>query len=403
MTLASKFGRLITHRASPPCAETIEPSEAMRAHALYGDVPLDLAASILMRHAYPSKVDEPISSLIRALCWDAFTSDFTPVQDVVCFAVTSLISNDDAAPLKVTININAREGIMERFLKRLQQRAARVQKVKYIAKRDTRAFAEQVLQVLSDVLVEKGNLVRDHASDADDRVVLRVPATKLGTKRDVLANMFLNNPFVEWQFVLDSACHRLGTHEAKLAFFVRRWARDRGMAGIRKGHLSPFTWTLLVLHFLRRQPPQHEEDTDEGAVVVDWFAEFISFCSKRFLSTQERISVSADLYACGDAAKAAGSAYTDSDQQPDMRSSFFVGDERPRGALADDDLSRILPFIENPFDRRCDLGAGMDSSNVFHLWEELWRASRLLEDRPAVTLVQLLSHRLPHLPVGAGE
>eukprot|EP00928_Gymnodinium_smaydae_P025734 TRINITY_DN20409_c0_g1_i2.p1 TRINITY_DN20409_c0_g1~~TRINITY_DN20409_c0_g1_i2.p1 ORF type:complete len:490 (+),score=27.52 TRINITY_DN20409_c0_g1_i2:46-1470(+) len=394
-SFARKFGSIIVHRASPPCAEAMKSHVANRAHALYSDMPLDLAASVLIRHACPSEIDEPVSAIIRSLCWDTFTSKFTPVKDVVCCAVTSLTNNDDAAPLEVAININAREGVMERFLKLLRARS-KIRTDKYIAKRDTRAFAKQVLHILCDILVDTGNFVRDHERNGADPFVLVVPATKLGTKRDVIANVFLNDPVVGWQFVLDAACHRLGAHEAKLAFFVRRWAWDRGIAESRKGYLSPFTWTLLVLYFLRHRPPRHEEETDDGAVVVDWFAEFISFYSKRLLNTQERISVSADSYACGDAARARSSAYADGDLQSTLRSSFFVGYEHIRGASAEDDLSRTLPFIENPFDRNFDLGASMGASNVFGLWEELWRASELLEDRSSVSLAQLLSKCLPH-------
>eukprot|EP00928_Gymnodinium_smaydae_P002279 TRINITY_DN10802_c0_g5_i2.p1 TRINITY_DN10802_c0_g5~~TRINITY_DN10802_c0_g5_i2.p1 ORF type:complete len:405 (-),score=27.02 TRINITY_DN10802_c0_g5_i2:63-1277(-) len=278
------------HRASSSCGEVMEPPIAIRLHALYSGMLIDVATSNLLKHSYPTKMDDPISTLIGAMCWESFVAKFVPVVDATCTPITSLIENVDAAPLEVNININVRNYMMYKYMNPRRR-------VKYWINHPGQEKTD-ILRALCDVLVATGNFVKT-ASDEHTRTkmthcVLRVPASKLNTKRDALANVFVNDPFVEWQDVLDSMCRSLGTREAQLAFFVRRWARERGIACARSGHLSPFTWTLLVLHFLGHRSSRDEEQSDAGSVVVDWFGEFLSFYTDRFLHCQESISISID-------------------------------------------------------------------------------------------------------------
>eukprot|EP00928_Gymnodinium_smaydae_P002274 TRINITY_DN10802_c0_g3_i1.p1 TRINITY_DN10802_c0_g3~~TRINITY_DN10802_c0_g3_i1.p1 ORF type:complete len:502 (-),score=44.09 TRINITY_DN10802_c0_g3_i1:266-1771(-) len=403
--MVGKIRRLRFMSRAPSRGEVIEPVTEIRAHTLYSGMPIDLATSTLIEHCFPTEADISLSRFLGAMCWDAFVTKLVPVKDIVCFPITSLLDNDDAAPLEVNVNINFRLHIMHRSMSKLR-RHARIKSFIHETHRDPLAQEKQMICLLCDILAATGKFVkkRGHESHCCEipQCVLSVQAATLGTKRDVLVNVFGNHPFIEWQEALDSECRRLGMHGAQLAFFVRRWAQERGIAYANKGNLSRFTWTLLVLYFLQHRSTQVEESADVGAVVVNSFVQFISFYTNRFLNHQERISIFIDSDACDSDtspvrfASITGNAHTCSasiySPTRDLRSTMAA--TKPSGvspADQSDGYARAMPFIENPFERDCDLGASMDSSNVFRLWEELWRASTLLEDRSTASLVELLS------------
>eukprot|EP00928_Gymnodinium_smaydae_P000510 TRINITY_DN10198_c0_g2_i1.p1 TRINITY_DN10198_c0_g2~~TRINITY_DN10198_c0_g2_i1.p1 ORF type:complete len:515 (+),score=64.15 TRINITY_DN10198_c0_g2_i1:65-1546(+) len=379
--------------------------KALRAQTLYGELRLHTAVSTLLRHGYPTSRDQSTTDLIVGMCLKAFARSSAPVLSVRGFPSTSLLDNNDVATPEMNVSINADVTALSKFF---QSRARTAGSTSSSSRTSSgcQAPAKQLLRSLCDILTTTGQFIPHfwmHKGEMPQFVV-RIPASKIGAQRDLLANIFLNNPFVEWQHVLDSACLRLGSHEAQLAFFVRRWSRERGIAFVMKGHLSPFTWTLLVLHFLRQRSASQKR-VDAGAAVINLFVEFISFYSERLLNHQEAISVAIDA----DERSAGGEQVkTETSGDSSMESIRARGLRTPMvssaksGNLPSDSqsgLNRVLPRIENPFDRACDLGACMNSSNVARLWEELMRASRLLEDRSTLTLVELLAHWSP--PVAA--
>jgi len=46
-------------------------------------------------------------------------------------------------------------------------------------------------------------------------------------------------------------CGQIDPRAKQLILFVRRWAKDRGISHAAKGHLSPYSWSLLVIYFLQ--------------------------------------------------------------------------------------------------------------------------------------------------------
>eukprot|EP00928_Gymnodinium_smaydae_P000509 TRINITY_DN10198_c0_g1_i1.p1 TRINITY_DN10198_c0_g1~~TRINITY_DN10198_c0_g1_i1.p1 ORF type:complete len:535 (+),score=51.41 TRINITY_DN10198_c0_g1_i1:195-1607(+) len=382
--------------------------KALQAQTLYSRLPLDNAVCTLLKHGYPTREDQPTVSRIIRMCFEAFAVSSMPVDDVVGFPLTSLVDNNDVASIEVNINIVADINAMVAFMES-KTKAAKPTLSDPEATKDTRKQAKRVLRSLCDALSSTGNFVPHYwmHSAGIPQFVVRVPASKLGAKRDIFVNMFVNNPFVEWQDVLDSACRHLGTHEAQLAFFVRRWARERGIAYAMKGHLSPFTWTLLVIYYLRHVPSGGDEDnTDASAAVIELFVGFISFYLKRLLKCQDKIAISidvderdivhAELVSSEGAADRGVHCMKDHIRTCDLQSPMDATQASGGVPMHSPACSnRALPCIENPFAPECDLGASMSSSNVFRLWEELWRASRLLEDCSALTLAELLSHWSP--------
>eukprot|EP00928_Gymnodinium_smaydae_P002277 TRINITY_DN10802_c0_g3_i4.p1 TRINITY_DN10802_c0_g3~~TRINITY_DN10802_c0_g3_i4.p1 ORF type:complete len:481 (-),score=39.33 TRINITY_DN10802_c0_g3_i4:232-1674(-) len=388
-----EFRRGKINRNKSSYGEVIEPPTVMPVQTMYSGMHIDLATSTLLKHAYPTNLDEPIASLVKTFCGEAFAATFGSTVDVDCLPVTSLIANDDAASLEVNINIKVKYNSLSRFL---------YPRLTYLFRKGPQEREKLVMRMLCELLVKTGKFVRTSSKESAHQAlpcyVFRVPASVLDTKRNVLANVFVNDTSVAWQGLLDSACRRLGTCEAQLAFFVRRWAQERGITCARKGHMSTFTWTVLVLYFLRHRSSRDEDGKDDGAVVVDWFVEFISFYTERFLNCQKRISISIDSDAL-DIAPTPHSAFeTDSAVSHGNGNGSSICAKQPSdGSLAErsDDSNRVMPFIENPFEHSCDLAANMDSSNVFRLWEELWRASTLLEDRANVSMVDLLTCHRP--------
>merc|ERR1711862_1091594 len=51
-------------------------------------------------------------------------------------------------------------------------------------------------------------------------------------------------------------CGQLEPRARELILLVKRWAKDRGICHAAKGHLSPYSWTLLCIFFLQvREEP----------------------------------------------------------------------------------------------------------------------------------------------------
>eukprot|EP00928_Gymnodinium_smaydae_P002276 TRINITY_DN10802_c0_g3_i3.p1 TRINITY_DN10802_c0_g3~~TRINITY_DN10802_c0_g3_i3.p1 ORF type:complete len:471 (-),score=14.08 TRINITY_DN10802_c0_g3_i3:348-1760(-) len=374
-----EFRRGKINRNKSSYGEVIEPPTVMPVQTMYSGMHIDLATSTLLKHAYPTNLDEPIASLVKTFCGEAFAATFGSTVDVDCLPVTSLIANDDAASLEVNINIKVKYNSLSRFL---------YPRLTYLFRKGPQEREKLVMRMLCELLVKTGKFVRTSSKESAHQAlpcyVFRVPASVLDTKRNVLANVFVNNRSVKLQDVLNSTCRDHGRQEAQLAFFVRSWATERGIVAAMKGHMSRFTWTILVLYFIRNGPTRDEE-MDASVTIVDSFAEFIAFYSKRFMNCQESISISIDSHACD--------SNTPTSQFIPRTSGVVTSEKHSSNATPNSSIgsTRALPFIENPFARDCDLGASMDSWNVFRLWEELWRASTLLENRSDATLEQLTS------------
>eukprot|EP00928_Gymnodinium_smaydae_P080108 TRINITY_DN6388_c0_g1_i4.p1 TRINITY_DN6388_c0_g1~~TRINITY_DN6388_c0_g1_i4.p1 ORF type:complete len:438 (+),score=50.45 TRINITY_DN6388_c0_g1_i4:67-1314(+) len=132
---------------------------------------------------------------------------------------------------------------------------------------------------------------------------------------------------------------------AKLAYFVSKWARDRGIAFESKGHLGQYAWHVLVSTFFQACSSETMLPTPS---VRSLFREFISYYS------------------------------TGSDG----------------GRLIEEQIARYgSPLIQDPFSS-ANLGVAMSREGSQRFFEEFSRARRLLDDADS-TLAQLLEHWTP--------
>jgi DNA polymerase sigma len=162
-----------------------------------------------------------------------------------------------------------------------------------------------------------------------------------------------------------------------LALFVKRWAKDRGICHVAKGHLSPYAWMLLSIYYLQvsardldtgkpllpaRSAPLVNDNHRPGENSTctaelfkgflrfyihdfDWCTEFVS------VRTGRRLPAPSSFARCADG----------------------VGDAR-------------IPAIENPFDPTENAALGMTADSVVRLHEELTRAEALcFSEEPSLT------------------
>lgn len=165
-----------------------------------------------------------------------------------------------------------------------------------------------------DVLTgEAGFKFRRSAFRADDpNVTLCASASICGIGKGVAFNFSINNATPMFCAALLTECERLDKRAKALVLLVRRWAKDRGISFVAKGHLSPYAWSLLSIYYLQvRQgallPPlagfpqcsklaglEHAVTTSEklaDASVADLFKGFMDFYTEDFKWDEEAVSV----------------------------------------------------------------------------------------------------------------
>mmetsp|Transcript_1293 Transcript_1293/g.2248 ORF Transcript_1293/g.2248 Transcript_1293/m.2248 type:complete len:635 (+) Transcript_1293:199-2103(+) len=204
------------------------------------------------------------------------------------------------------------------------------------------------------------------------------------------------------------ACSRLDSRAKALVVLVRRWARDRGICLAAKGHLSPYSWSLLTAFFLQ---VTREGDTpmlpclegvqkgNSGAVIQpapphkglpEWtpkaggsksrsavveksvgtlFAEFVNFYHNDFNWRSEAVSIRAGRRAAPDMAM----------QLHIIVSSTGVPEQ-------------VGPHIQDPFEPRCNLGTSVTVEGFERMREELSRAAQILgRESPEPSLEEIIT------------
>jgi len=187
-------------------------------------------------------------------------------------------------------------------------------------------------------------------------------------------------------------CARVEPRAQGLVLLVKRWAKDRGLCHVARGHLSLYSWTLLSVYFLQvgeggLLPPMQGGMTPSGlavrcqapaapgaggsAVTVGRLLQaFFHFYGAQFDWRAEAVSVRA------------GARGAPATQLP----LHIICDEEGQSPQPG-------PSIEDPFDATCNLGTCMTSTSLQHLRAEFERADRLCAQ--GASLTQLLEPWAP--------
>jgi len=205
-------------------------------------------------------------------------------------------------------------------------------------------------------------------------VVISPPAL-----RSVPMNLSVNTVTPVCNAALLAECARVEPRAQGLVLLVKRWAKDRGLCHVARGHLSLYSWALLSVYFLQvgeggLLPPLEGGMTPSGlavrcrgapagpssggsavaVTVAGLLQAFFRFYGAQFDWRAEAVSVRAGTRGA-------------------------PGARLPLHIICDDQgqSPQPGPSIEDPFDATCNLGTCMTAASLQHLRSEFVRADKL--------------------------
>lgn len=264
---------------------------------------------------------------------------------------------------------------------------------------DLRKVQKAAIRVFTDKLVSSaGFKFRRSAFRSDEPKVTLLAPSLLGLVDDSLAIDFsVNTTTPLHNAMLITECGRLEPRARDLILLVRRWAKDRAVCHAAKGHLSPYTWTLLTIYFLQvgvegegaLLPTFDEMKVSSGldggtppllgpptcalrakTPVSILLKEFMSFYHTKFDWREEAVSVRLGRRC-----------------KPSLNLPLHIvtqGDVGP---------SEIGPSIEDPFDTSHNMGSCLTLATLARLRQELARANDCCQR--AVSLTEFLEPWVP--------
>mmetsp|Transcript_137942 Transcript_137942/g.243272 ORF Transcript_137942/g.243272 Transcript_137942/m.243272 type:complete len:514 (-) Transcript_137942:44-1585(-) len=250
---------------------------------------------------------------------------------------------------------------------------------------DMRKVQKSAIRACTDALVSSGPIKfrRSSFRGEEPKVTLLVTSAFGVHSQAIPVDFAVNGVMAVHNAALLADCGSMDPRAKSLILMVRRWAKYRGICHAAKGHLSPYAWSLLVIHFLQasqsKLPPFEEFESckhlkhrqskassgtqwsppsDDGPpkAVGDLFKDFIQFYTASFDLCNEMVSIR-------------------------------VGSRGPPG------LSRSLPepqsetkvCIEDPFNPTCNLGSDLTTFTWSRLQDELRRAAALCAEGCSLT------------------
>jgi len=250
---------------------------------------------------------------------------------------------------------------------------------------DMRKVQKSAIRACTDALVSSGPIKfrRSSFRGEEPKVTLLVTSAFGVHSQAIPVDFAVNGVMAVHNAALLADCGSMDPRAKSLILMVRRWAKYRGICHAAKGHLSPYAWSLLVIHFLQasqsKLPPFEEFESckhlkhrqskassgtqwsppsDDGPpkAVGDLFKDFIEFYTASFDLCNEMVSIR-------------------------------VGSRGPPG------LSRSLPepqsetqvCIEDPFNPTCNLGSDLTTFTWSRLQDELRRAAALCAEGCSLT------------------
>lgn len=241
------------------------------------------------------------------------------------------------------------------------------------------------IRMCAELLVTKSNFKfrRSAFRGSEPKITLLSPPIPGFSSEPIPLDLSVNTmmPFQGTALLSDS--DRIDSRARELILFVRRWARDRGICHAAKGHLSPYTWTLLTMYFLQittesqgailpslaelkaardRNSEAAASATEKKQTVGALFKELVRFYNCSFDWRNEAVSVRAA-----------------------KRAPPHLG--LPLHVIVEDSSSPVAPSIEDPLDKARNLGDCMTSESLGRLKEELTRAHALCQRNASLSEV----------------
>mmetsp|Transcript_20990 Transcript_20990/g.58618 ORF Transcript_20990/g.58618 Transcript_20990/m.58618 type:complete len:552 (+) Transcript_20990:68-1723(+) len=182
----------------------------------------------------------------------------------------------------------------------------------------------------------------------EPKVVLLAPVSLGIFEEAIRMNFSVNTPYpLRSAIVFDKGSLRM----KELTCLVRRWAHDRCISNVAKGHLHPYAWSLLVVYFLRCGTGSGKSSEKQ---VIEVFAEFVRFYGELFDCNESPISITFSAEA---------------ENRPCSPWSVLLG----------------TPNIEDPFAHGTNVADSMTAEAFTRLKEEFSRADRLCSKGARVT------------------
>lgn len=122
-----------------------------------------------------------------------------------------------------------------------------------MAKLDARKLQKSAIRVCTDQLVSAGGFKfrRSAFRGQEPKVTLMAPPALGGSDKSIPLDFSVNAVTPLYNSVLTAECGSIDLRAKSLILVVRRWAKDRGISHAAKGHLPPYSWTLLAIYFLQ--------------------------------------------------------------------------------------------------------------------------------------------------------
>mmetsp|Transcript_68345 Transcript_68345/g.163978 ORF Transcript_68345/g.163978 Transcript_68345/m.163978 type:complete len:563 (+) Transcript_68345:146-1834(+) len=106
--------------------------------------------------------------------------------------------------------------------------------------------AVKVLEQLRDILMENSRF-----SDITNVIHAKVPILKVRFDDKLDVDLSVNNIQATYNTKLLKAYAELDDRVRDIVLLVKHWAKSAGVCGAQGGHLSSYTWTLMVIYFMQ--------------------------------------------------------------------------------------------------------------------------------------------------------
>ncbi|CAE8618594.1 unnamed protein product [Polarella glacialis] len=302
---------------------------------------------------------------------------------------------------------------------------------------DAKKMQKSAIRSFTDRLVSQGGFKfrRSAFRGQEPKVTLLAPMVSGVFDQPILFDFSVNSTTPLYSAALLAECCRMDVRAHELIILVRRWAKNRGICHVAKGHLSPYAWSVLVVYFLQVAacPDKAEgqllpalQDVQLSSLLLapDFAGVSASATDKTKICAEPTLSQSgltSELEASEGRPETQSVAELMRDLLHFYAHEFQWGEEGvslrrgsrgpprtspPREVWVNESTGRTEsvvagPYIEDPFEPRRNLGECMTAPSLARLQEELARAAELCVGK-AASLERLLEPWAPPERSGAG-
>mmetsp|Transcript_65966 Transcript_65966/g.114853 ORF Transcript_65966/g.114853 Transcript_65966/m.114853 type:complete len:864 (+) Transcript_65966:213-2804(+) len=121
----------------------------------------------------------------------------------------------------------------------------------FTGKVDDRKLHMTAIRICTDLLAPAGFSLRRSAFKGKDPKATLLAPQSADDVSCIPMDFSVNGATPLCNSVLIAACARVDPRAHMLILFVKRWAKNREICNAAKGHLMPYAWTLLCIHFLQ--------------------------------------------------------------------------------------------------------------------------------------------------------